>query len=244
MSIPTHETKRPLVAVYDSDRDAYPGYQRVAESQDMQLLFYASMDELRANTPLERVSALVLDIEGDPRNTIQLQRDLLQLDSCAGVIVTSQDGNSDELVESLGLGSIAVVPRPWSDEQLGYYLKFAHGQYEGQAALDRRLATLSRILTNLTPRQRRVLDLAATGLPNKLIANQIEVSQRTVETERSKLLEAFGAESYSEAMISLGEYRALQQVSELRKQGRLQRLGMFAAAANGDRGNIALHLER
>ena len=55
---------------------------------------------------------------------------------------------------------------------------------------------MKQTLQALTERQSKVLELAATGMPNKTIATRLAVSQRTVETERAKILAAFSADAF------------------------------------------------
>lgn len=195
----------------------------------MCLCFLTTPSEVPGRVPLDRVMALVIDLDTDEDASIQLQRDLLRNDSPTSVIVTTNQRQGVGAVESLGLGAIALLPRPWMPELMTQYLKFAELQFREQHRLRRKLDTLSRIHSKLTERQRDVLDLASTGMPNKGIALQLGVSQRTVESERSRLVESFGAECVSTAMINVGEYRVLEQVERIRKRGVLQRLGVNSA---------------
>ncbi len=229
MSILTCEPSVPLVCVFDRDHDSLPMYRSVADGLGFRIRLFSSTNELREEVPLNRIMALILDVEADAGGAISLQRDLLQSEVPPSVILTMTDRYSEEVIESLGLGAIALLHRPWIPELMSQYLKFANLQDQELRKLHGRLVGFRKIVDGLTERQRAVLELAATGLPNKLIAARIEVSQRTVETERSKLLEAFGAESCAVAMIRYGEYGVLEQMERIRKRSALQRLGMHAA---------------
>ena len=48
---------------------------------------------------------------------------------------------------------------------------------------------------HLTPREREVLDLVTKGKANKVIAGDLDVSQRTVEIHRARVMEKMGASS-------------------------------------------------
>jgi FixJ family two-component response regulator len=50
-------------------------------------------------------------------------------------------------------------------------------------------------IVSLTPREREVLELIASGRPNKIMAEQMGLSQRTIELHRSRVMEKMGASS-------------------------------------------------
>jgi two-component system response regulator DctR len=52
----------------------------------------------------------------------------------------------------------------------------------------------------LTLREREVMQLALKGLPSKVIAKDLDISYRTVEQHRSRLLEKLGVSSITELM--------------------------------------------
>ncbi|HEY3116523.1 MAG TPA: response regulator transcription factor, partial [Chloroflexota bacterium] len=69
-----------------------------------------------------------------------------------------------------------------------------------EAAADQELEQL------LTPREREVLDLLATGLPNKIIARRLQISEHTVKFHVASILGKLGAASRTEAVT-----RAIQR---------------------------------
>lgn len=231
MSIPTFESSAPLVCVIDRDPDSLPIYHRLAEAQGLRLRFHSTVHELREAVSLNRIMVLVLDVEADQANAVSLLRDLIQREVPSEVILTTSDRYSEEVVAGLALGAVALLNRPWGPESMSKSMEHAAEQYEAYRRLYGRLVGFRQIIEGLSERQRTVLALAATGMPNKLIATQIEVSQRTVETERSRLLEAFGVESCADAMIRYGEYGVLEQIETIRKRNAEQRLGIPAANA-------------
>ena len=56
-------------------------------------------------------------------------------------------------------------------------------------------------ITDLTPREREVLALVAEGLPNKLIADRLNISEHTVKFHVAALLSKLGAQSRTEAVV-------------------------------------------
>ena len=70
---------------------------------------------------------------------------------------------------------------------------------EANAFLDRR-ASAARLVGQLPPRQRQVLELMAKGLLNKQIAWELKISEKTVKMHRSLMIERLGVQSSAEAI--------------------------------------------
>jgi FixJ family two-component response regulator len=60
------------------------------------------------------------------------------------------------------------------------------------------MATLRDRFAGLTPREREVLPLVVSGLPNKQIAGEIGTSETTVKVHRGQLMRKMGADSLPE----------------------------------------------
>jgi FixJ family two-component response regulator len=54
--------------------------------------------------------------------------------------------------------------------------------------LDQSRVNQTQLLTSLTPRERQVAELVVDGLANKVIAANLNISQRTVEVHRSNVM--------------------------------------------------------
>ena len=62
---------------------------------------------------------------------------------------------------------------------------------------------LQQRLSSLTDRERDVMDLVVAGLPNKLVADQLNISVRTVEVHRSRVFDKMGVKSAVELANAL-----------------------------------------
>lgn len=84
-----------------------------------------------------------------------------------------------------------------------------HSAFEHQANLlfeaGRRKITFSR-LENLTEREKEVMMLAVSGIPNKEIARQLGISHRTVEIHRSRVMQKTGSSSLLELARFAAEF--------------------------------------
>ncbi len=65
---------------------------------------------------------------------------------------------------------------------------------------DREIVDAVRRVASLSPRERDVLDGLLAGRPNKLIAYQLEISVRTVEVHRARMMARLGVRQFAEAI--------------------------------------------
>jgi FixJ family two-component response regulator len=95
-------------------------------------------------------------------------------------------------------GAVEFLPKPFRDQDL---LDAIHVALERDAARReqaRDIATLKGRFEWLTPREREVLPLVVSGLPNKQIAAEIGTSETTVKVHRGQLMRKMGADSLPE----------------------------------------------
>ena len=102
-----------------------------------------------------------------------------------------------------------MLEKPIEPNVLQKYVAEAIAFDRMQDESHRNYLRLDSIWTSLTERQRIVVELLADGLLNKTVARKLGVSQRTVEVERSRLLETFQVDSIPELVSQVTEYRML-----------------------------------
>ncbi|MDR3374618.1 MAG: LuxR C-terminal-related transcriptional regulator, partial [Ancalomicrobiaceae bacterium] len=98
-------------------------------------------------------------------------------------------------VEAMKAGASDFLEKPFAPKALiaaiDRALALAH---DGQLSSEWREAAVSR-LTGLTPRQHQIMDMILAGNPNKNIAADLGISQRTVENHRAAIMKRTGATS-------------------------------------------------
>ena len=117
----------------------------------------------------------------------------------AVVMLSSQDAP-----ETMGLamlrGAAAFVSKAETAERILTVISNAH---DGSMGTARQSALRSKPKDrSLTPRQREVLNLLHEGLPNKLIARRLDLSDNTVRRHLQDIFEYFDVDSRAEALIA------------------------------------------
>ena len=95
-------------------------------------------------------------------------------------------------------GAVDFIQKPFRDQELLDRIREAlKTDQERRSAREEQAEVASR-LEKLTRREREVMDLVVTGKPNKVIAYELGVSQRTVEIHRARVMEKMKARSLAD----------------------------------------------
>ena len=98
-------------------------------------------------------------------------------------------------VDAVKRGAFDFCEKPFSDNALVDRIEQALAQSAQGLSARRSTTVLQARLTELTERERDVMRLVIEGLPNKLIADQLEISVRTVEVHRARVFEKMEVKS-------------------------------------------------
>jgi DNA-binding NarL/FixJ family response regulator len=142
----------------------------------------------------------LLDLRMPVMEGVEAVRRIREIDPRALVIVLTTYDTDDEIASALKAGAKAYVLKDISaDELVSCIRKVLAGQtYLAPAAAAKLAEGVTRV--QLTPREMATLRLMADGKANKEIANELEISERTVKTHLAHLFEKLGVTSRTEAV--------------------------------------------
>ncbi|MFM7024753.1 MAG: response regulator transcription factor [Limnohabitans sp.] len=98
-------------------------------------------------------------------------------------------------VDSVKRGAFDFCEKPFSDNALVDRIEQALALSQQRLDERRLRQQLEQRLSELTERERGVMQLVARGLPNKLIADQLDISVRTVEVHRARVFDKMEVKS-------------------------------------------------
>lgn len=114
------------------------------------------------------------------------------------VIMLSDQGDIRLAVRAISAGAIDFIARPVQHDVLLRSVEKAMLQVASSARQQASRTQLTARLASLTQRQNEILERIVAGMPNKIIAAELNLSQRTVENHRAALMSKLGARSLSE----------------------------------------------
>ncbi len=121
------------------------------------------------------------------------------------VIFLTGHGDVPSAVDALKRGAYDFVEKPFSDNALVDRVLQALAQSGEAIVLRDRDRLLQQRVQELTEREREVMQLIVRGLPNKLIADQLHISVRTVEVHRARVFDKMEVKSAVELSNLLRE---------------------------------------
>ncbi len=158
----------------------------------------AFMAEIEGWTqPPDAPCCVLLDVRMPGMSGLALFDHLLTLPWRATMPVIFLSGHADvpTAVDAVKRGAFDFCEKPFSDNQLVDRIEQALAQSEREIGQRRARADLQQRLDGLTERERDVMRLVIDGLPNKIVADQLNISVRTVEVHRSRVFDKMGVKS-------------------------------------------------
>ena len=140
---------------------------------------------------------VLLDVRMPGMSGLALFEQLLTLPWQAAMPVIFLSGHADvpTAVDAVKRGAFDFCEKPFSDNLLVDRVEQALVQSAQVIAQRCQLRSVQQRLESLTDRERDVMALVVDGLPNKLVADQLNISVRTVEVHRSRVFDKMGVKS-------------------------------------------------
>jgi two-component system response regulator DctR len=140
---------------------------------------------------------LLLDVRMPGMSGLALFDKLVQrgLEQVMPVIFLTGHADVPTAVDMVKRGAFDFCEKPFSDNALVDRVEQAIRQSEHVLAARQQQKLLQVRLGELTERERDVMRLVVEGLPNKLIADQLDISVRTVEVHRARVFDKMEVKS-------------------------------------------------
>jgi two-component system response regulator FixJ len=191
-------SSEPTVFVVDDDPQARGSVCALVHSLGLRAEPFASAEQFLEHYVEGRSGCLVTDVRMLSMSGLELQEELLRRGITLPVVVLTAYARTALTVRAVKAGAVTVLEKPYHDDDLWDAIRKALAQDAAGRAEHQRRQDLRRRLEQLTPAQRQATDLIVAGKPNKVIAQELDVSVRTVEHRRREVFEAMQAGSVAE----------------------------------------------
>ncbi len=187
-----------LIYVVDDDAALRRSLVFLLESVGWRVEAHASAEAFLAAYRPGLPGCLVLDIRMPSMSGLELQHVLASRGFAPPVVFITGHGDVSLAVQAMKQGACDFIEKPFRDQAL--LDAVARAVREGREALAeaQRRGDAQAALARLSAREREVARLVARGLPNKLVARELNISEKTVHIHRQHVMEKTGVGSAAE----------------------------------------------
>ena len=203
--------RSPTVFIVDDDEAVRSSLRLLIKSVGLIPAALGSAREFLEKYDPAQPGCLVLDVRMPEMSGLELQEQLNRQGAVIPVIFITGHGDVPMAVEAMQAGAFDFLQKPFRDQDLIDRIQRALEKDRANRAVLSERNLIRERLESLTPREREVLEMVSSGKPNKIMAADLGVSQRTVEIHRARVMEKMGASSLAQLVrmvMDLGEESA------------------------------------
>lgn len=186
------------VFVVDDDEAMRNSLRWLIESSELHVETFDSAQAFLDGYYPGRSGCLLLDVRMPGMSGLELQEQLRNQQIGIPVIIITGHGDVSMAVKAMKSGALDFIEKPFNEETL---LDSIQRALEADAEQRENRATKAEIaarMAHLTKREHEVMEMVTSGKSNKEIAADLEVSAKTVEAHRARVMEKMEARSLAE----------------------------------------------
>jgi len=188
----------PVVFVVDDDEAARDSLCWLVRSVGLEVETASSALEFLEIFDAKQPGCLVLDIRMPGMSGLELLSKLGEMGVSLPVIIITGHGDVPMAVRALKAGATDFIEKPFNDQVILDCIQSAIQKDAEHRETQVQKRFLAERYEQLTPREREVMEGVVEGLSNKEISRQLEISTKTVEAHRARIMEKMQAASLSQ----------------------------------------------
>ena len=148
---------------------------------------------------------VLMDLEMPELNGIEATRELIVADPSARVVILTTFSDRENIMGAIDAGALGYLLKDAEPEEI---IRGVHSAARGDSPLAPRAAremisqrSEAAVDTGLSARETEVLALVGEGLPNKLIARRLEISEKTVKAHLTSVYAQIGVSDRTQAAL-------------------------------------------
>jgi FixJ family two-component response regulator len=192
----------PTVYVVDDDGSTRELLEWLMKREGLAVETFAEAASFLERYPAGAAGCLVLDLNMPGMSGLDLQQNLNAAGVALPVIFLSGRADGPNAVRAVKEGAIDFIEKPFDYKQVVALVRECLARdAAGRSAREAQRLSSER-LAQLTQREREVLDLVVAGKTNRDVAEALDISIKTVEAHRARLMEKVGVESLAELVAA------------------------------------------
>ena len=159
---------------------------------------FESAQEFLAHPRVLVPSCLVLDVSLPGLNGLELQKRVAVERTDMPIIFITGYGDVPMTVQAMKAGAVEFLTKPFGDNVLLSAIRHALDRSHSALGREAEMQVLRDCYASLTPREREVMALVASGLLNKQVGGELGISEITVKAHRGQAMQKMKADSFAD----------------------------------------------
>jgi RNA polymerase sigma factor (sigma-70 family) len=192
------------VFLVDDDAGVRRALGRVLRAGGLRVETFASAADLLGEVDAREPSCVVADLRMPGLTGLDLQDELARRGLDLPLLFVSGRADVSSSVRAMKAGAVDFLEKPISDTELLAAVKRALSRSREQLEARRERDILEARLARLTPRERQVFALVASGRLNKQVGAELGTTEKTIKVHRARVMEKMEAESLADLVRMAG----------------------------------------
>jgi FixJ family two-component response regulator len=189
----------PVVHIIDDDASLRGALDSLFRSTGLQTRQYESVAAFMESPPsITAPGCLVLDVRLPGMSGLDFQQRLEELGVRLPAVLMTGHGDIPMTVRAMKAGAVDFLAKPFRDQEMLDAVAAALARDEAQRADSGRIDALRTAFATLSPRERQVMALVASGKMNKQVAGDLNLSEITVKIHRGAAMRKMGAKTLAD----------------------------------------------
>lgn len=193
------------IYVVDDDEAVRDSLQWLLEGKGYRVRCFDSAETFLSRYDPREVACMFVDIRMDGMSGLDLQDRLIERKSPLPVVFITGHGDVPMAVETMKKGALDFIQKPFREEDLETLVEKMLERARAAFAEHQQASTRESLLGKLTNREAQVLERIVAGRLNKQIADDLNISIKTVEAHRANIMEKLNANTVADLLkVALG----------------------------------------
>ncbi len=188
----------PIVFVIDDDVSMRRALTNLFQSVGLDVVAFGSAPEMLQSKLPDVASCLVLDIRLPGVSGLDFQTELAKANIHIPIIFMTGHGDIPMTVRAMKGGAVDFLTKPFRDQDMLDAVVTAIERDRKRREVEKAVVNAKALFETLTPREREVLALVASGLMNKQVAAELGLAEITVKIHRGHIMKKMGARSLAD----------------------------------------------